>query len=317
MAMNRIQFQEGLSLPEFMRQFGAEDQCEKALESARWPNGFHCPRCENADYGVIHGRRHKRFQCRSCRYQATLTAGTIMEATKLPLTIWFLAFYLISQAKTGIAAMSLRRQLGVSYPTALMLHHKIMHAMGEREKLYVLSGTVQIDDAYLGGELPGGKAGRGSENKVPFVAAVSLSQENHPIYIKFKQVEGFTSEAILKWGKECLSPASRVMSDGLACFRSVTKLGCAHDPVIAGGRHPQDQPEFKWINTIIGNLKTSLSGVYHAFSFDKYADRYFAAFNYRFNRRFHLASLPNRLLIAAVNCKPCPGRQLWRAESPC
>jgi hypothetical protein len=176
-----------------------------------------------------------------------LTAGTIIEATKLPLTIWFLAFYLISQAKTGISAMSLRRQLGVSYPTALMLHHKIMHAMGEREKLSVLSGRVQIDDSYLGGDLPGGKAGRGSENKVPFVAAVSLNQENHPMYIKFQKVKGVTSEAIQKWATECLSPMSSVISDGLACFRSVTRIGCAHDPVITEGRHPKDQPEFKWI----------------------------------------------------------------------
>jgi transposase-like protein len=86
MAMNRIQFQEGLSLPDFVRQFGTEEQCERSLESSRWSSGFHCPRCENADYGVIYGRRQKRYQCRTCRYQATLTAGTIMEATKLPLT---------------------------------------------------------------------------------------------------------------------------------------------------------------------------------------------------------------------------------------
>ena len=81
MAMNRIQFQAGLSLPRFIELYGSEEKCEAALEQARWPDGFRCHRCEGKDYGLIHGRRHKRYQCRSCRQQATLTAGTILEAT--------------------------------------------------------------------------------------------------------------------------------------------------------------------------------------------------------------------------------------------
>jgi hypothetical protein len=97
-----------------------------------------------------------------------------MEATKLPLTKWFQAFYLVGDAKTGISSLSLMRKLGVNYRTAWLLHNKIMQAMSEREKTYVLRGKVQLDDAYLGGERNGGKPGRGSENKVPIVAAVSL-----------------------------------------------------------------------------------------------------------------------------------------------
>ncbi len=153
----------------------------------RWPDGFCCPRCGGQDYGIVHGRRHKRYQCRQCRHQATLTAGTIMEATKLPLTIWFLAFYLIGQAKNGISSLELSRSLGVNYDTAWLLQSKIMRAMTEREETYVLKGNVQIDDAYLGGERPGGKAGRGSENKVPIVAAVSLNQAGNPIHGRFLQ----------------------------------------------------------------------------------------------------------------------------------
>jgi len=98
MAMGRIQFQAGLSLPEFIQLYGAEENCEAALEQARWPDGFRCPRCECKEYGLIHGRRHKRYPCRSCRHQTTLTAGTILEATKLPLTTGFLALYLVGQA---------------------------------------------------------------------------------------------------------------------------------------------------------------------------------------------------------------------------
>ena len=92
----------------------------------------------------------------------------------------FFAIYLVSQAKTGLSALDLKRQLGVSYPTAWLIQQKLMQAMVERDAQYTLSGDVQVDDACLGGELAGGKAGRGSENKVPFVAAIPLSAEGRP-----------------------------------------------------------------------------------------------------------------------------------------
>jgi transposase-like protein len=182
--MNRIQFQPGLSMPEFLERYGTESQCEAALEHARWPSGFRCPRCDGAAYSRVRGRTHSLFQCQACRHQTSLIAGTVMQSTKLPLTVWFLAIYLISQAKTGLSALALMRQLGVSYPTAWLIHHKLMCAMAQREARYVLEGQVHVDDAYLGGERSGGTAGRGSENKVSFVAAVSLTDEGHPLRIK-------------------------------------------------------------------------------------------------------------------------------------
>ena len=196
MSMNRIQFQPGLSMPEFLKQFGTEVQCESELEQARWPQGFVCPCCTHTGHSVFIVGSHKTFQCQACRHQTSLIAGTLFQSTKLPLTIWFLAIYLISQAKTGLSALALKRYLGVSYPTAWLIQHKLMEAMSERETNYTLSGQVQIDDAYFGGELSGGKAGRGSENKVPFVAALSLDDEGHPLRIKLTPVSGFTSKAI-------------------------------------------------------------------------------------------------------------------------
>ena len=151
MARNGIQFQKGLSLLAFQRLYGTEEQCEAALEKARWPDGFRCPRCGGQHHGLVYGRRLKRYQCRNCGHQATLTAGTIMQATKLPLTTWFLAFYLIGQAKTGISSLELSRHLGVKYDTAWLLHHKILRAMADREEVYLLRGKIQMDDAYLGG----------------------------------------------------------------------------------------------------------------------------------------------------------------------
>jgi hypothetical protein len=305
-AMNRIQFQPGLSMPDFFTLYGTEAQCATALEKVRWPNGFQCPCCAGMAHCVLRGGSHKVFQCNACRHQTSLIAGTVFQGTKLKLTVWFLGIYLISQAKTGLSMLALKRQLGVSYPTAWLMDHKLMQAMAEREASYVLAGNVQVDDAYLGGERSGGKVGRGSENKIPFVAAVSLSVEGHPLHIKLTPVSGFTLKAIAQWAHTHLSPGSTVFSDGLSCFSAVTDAGCAHRPTVMAGRKPKDVPEFQWINTVLGNLKTSLSGCYHAFDFRHYAARYLAAFTYRFNRRFDLRTLNERLLVAAALCGPRP-----------
>jgi len=257
------------------------------------------------------------FQCNACHRQTSLIAGTLFQGSNLPLTTWFLAIYLVSQAKTGLSALALKRHLGVSYPTAWLIHHKLMQAMVEREDRYRLSGAVQMDDAYLGGERSGGKAGRGSENKVPFVAAVSMDDEGHPGRVKLTPVTGFTTEAIIDWSKSHLSPGCTVLSDGLACFGGVSAAGCLHVPLVVGGRKPDELPEFRWVNTVLGNVKTSLSGAYHAFDFGKYAGRYLAAIAYRFNRRFQLKTLPERLLVAAVTTGPRSEAWLRIAEDSC
>jgi transposase-like protein len=315
MARNSIQFQKGLSLPAFQRLYGTEEQCEAALEKARWPDGFRCPRCNGHEHGLVYGRRLKRYQCRNCGHQATLTAGTIMQATKLPMTTWFLAFYLIGQAKTGISSLELSRHLGVNYDTAWLLHNKILRAMADREEAYLLQGKIQIDDSYLGGELPGGKAGRGSENKIPIVAAVSLNEAGHPIHARITSVKGFSSEAIADWARHHLAPGSQVLSDGLACFRAVTTAGCSHEAIVTGGKHPSGLPQFRWINTLLGNLKTSFNGTFHAFNFDKYARRYLGGYCFRFNRRFSLAVMTERIANAVCCCMPCTERDLRVAEA--
>ncbi len=126
--------------------------------------------------------------------------------------------FLVSQSKNNIAALELKRQLGVGYPTAWRVKHKLMQVMAEREAGRAMQGEVLIDDAYLGGEHRG-KAGRGSQNKVPFVAAVQLSAQGHPQLARFDPVTGFTKVAIGQWAEHYLSPSTRVLSDGLNCFR--------------------------------------------------------------------------------------------------
>jgi transposase-like protein len=303
MNANAIHFQPGMSITAFVRDFGSEAQCFQALKAARWPDGFRCPSCGSGQHCEVRQGGRTLFQCSACRHQASVTAGSLMEHTKLPLKTWFLAIYLISQAKTGLSALALKRQLGVSYPTAWLLHHKINQAMAHRDAQHRLTGTIQLDDAYLGGERAG-KPGRGSENKVPFVAAVAVDHRGHPRYLKLSTLTGFTREAVAKWAAGSLAAGTVVRSDGLNCFAAVTDAGCVHQPRVVGCLKPRDLPEFKWVNTVLGNLKTTLSGAFHALKYRKYADRYLAAFAYRFNRRFDLRDLVVRLIVDVARHKP-------------
>lgn len=208
-----------------------------------------------------------------------------------------------------MSSLALKRALGVSYPTARALQHKINHAMALREGQHRLTGRVQPDDAYLGGEHPGGKLGRGSENKTPFVAAVSLDDKGRPQFLKLNRVSGSTSEAIKAWAQACLAPQTRVLSDGLGCFAAVRAAGCMHTPIVVGDRKPRELPQFQWVNTILGNLKTTLHGAFHSLAWAKHADCHLAAFAYRFNRRFDLRDLFARLIVDVARCpaRPIPG----------
>jgi transposase-like protein len=317
MAMNRIQFQPGMSLSEFFDQFGTEHQREHALEEARWPRGFVCGRCASTHASRFEVAGTRYWQCSACRHQTSLRSGTIFHGSKLALRKWFQTMFLISQSKNQVSALELKRQLGVSYPTAWRVKHKLMEVMAEREARRVLHGEVVIDDAYLGGEHRG-KAGRGSENKVPFVAAVQLSAQGRPQVARFDPVSGFTTTAIGDWAKRHLGAGSRVISDGLNCFPAVAQAGAVHLPEVVGtDRRSTDMACFAWINILLGNLKTSMSGTYHAFDFRKYGSRYLAEHQYRFNRRFDIKAIMPRLLRAAATTGPRSEAWLRSAEYSC
>lgn len=314
MGINKIQFQKGLSMAEFMESYGTEEKCHAALVASRWPAGFVCPKCGGTHHITFERKGLKYWQCSTCREQITATCGTIFHATKLPLTRWFLGMHLLSQSKNSISALELKRHLGVRYKTAWLLKHKLMQVMTLREDSRQLDGRVEIDDAYLGGELTGGKRGRGSENKVPFVAAVQTTEAGHPLFVCLTKLT-FTKNAIALWAQKSLCASANVVSDGLRCFRSVTEAGATHERTVTGGGAACVKLEqFRAVNTLLGNLKTTFSGTYHAFDFSKYAHRYLAEFQYRFNRRFDLSVILVRLLRASSVTMPHPERVIRAAE---
>lgn len=313
MSKNKVQFQKGMSLTEFQALYGREEQCRSAIFKARWPTGFCCPECGGTRYCEIRSR--KVYQCHRCHHQTSLLSGTIYEQTKLPLTQWFLATYLLTQNKNGLSALSLSRHLGVSYNTAWSLKHKLMQVMLERERRHPLSGRLELDDAYWGGEKRGGKRGRGSENKTPFVAAVETTEDGQPVRMKMNPVKGFRKSEIRRWSEQQLKSGSHVVTDGLPAFNGVEEAGFDHEVIVTGGgARSVEVLAFRWINTTLGNIKNALHGTYHAMR-PKHLPRYLAEFEYRFNRRFHLENLVPRLVVASACTPPLPGHLLKLAEA--
>ena len=300
MARNPVQFQKGLGLAEFYAHYGREEQCHAALIKMRWPEGFVCPKCGGRKHSYAKARRI--FQCSACRAQTSVKAGTLFHKSRTPLIKWFLAIYLLTQSKNDIAALELARQLGVKWDTAWLIKQKLMETMRLRNRNYKLKGDVQLDDAYLGGEKPG-KRGRGAANKIPFVIAVQ-TREDKPIYTQLRCVAGFTNSEIKAYAAASIEAGSPVATDGLACFAALTSAGMVHRPIVTGGGRP-DEAEFKWVNTGLGNIKCAIAGTCRAVR-PRHAARYLAAYEYRFNRRFELDKMVERLATVAAKTTPQP-----------
>ncbi len=177
-----------------------------------------------------------------------------------------------------------------------------------------LGGLVQVDDVYWGGKKSGGKRGRGAPGKTPFIAALQRNEAGHPVFMRLSRVGSYESAEMLRWAKHHLSPESVVVSDGLACFKSVEKTGHIHYPIKTTGRY--NTPNFRvfdWLNTVIGNVKNAVIGTYHGMS-HRHLPRYLGEFCYRFNRRFRLPLLLTSLIVDAVNSDPIPQHVLSCAE---
>ena len=309
---SEIHFQPGVSLIEFQRRFGTEEQCRKHLLRLKWPEGYRCPKCGHNRCYLIESR--SLYQCRACRHHTSLLAGTIFSSTKLPLTIWFFAIYLITQSKEGCAALKLRRFLGISQTAAMRIKHKLQMVMKSADDQRPLRDFVQIDDVYWGGKRPGGKRGRGSEGKTPFVAALQRNDKGHPVFIRFSRVGGFNGSEMMRWGQKHLKPSTLVISDGLKCFKSLNNIGNFHFSIKTTGRYKSpDFTFFNWLNTVIGNVKNKLIGTYHGMD-PRHLPRYLGEFCFRFNRRFDLDKLLSSLLYYSVQIGPIPERQLRLAE---
>jgi transposase-like protein len=281
-----------MSLIKFQKEFKTEEDCVSYLSSQKWKDGFQCPKCKHEKYYYMQKRR--LFECQQCAHQTSVTAGTLMHKTKLPLQTWFWAMYLVVHDKRGKSALALSDVLEVNYRTALRLLRKIREAMRAQDANYQLSGLVEMDDAYFGGR-KAGTDGRGT-GKVKVAIALSTDEKGRPRHLRMKVIEKVSIEEIHRVAVECIAKGSTILSDGHVSYKQLKNMGYQH---ISKNYYKEDKDEFlKWLHTVISNAKAFVEGTYHGLG-SEYLQTYLNEFCYRFNRRFFAKELFGRLLNAA------------------
>ncbi|GFP34697.1 hypothetical protein HKBW3S43_00489 [Candidatus Hakubella thermalkaliphila] len=288
-----------MTLEQFEKQFNTEEACRDYSFSIRWPNGFQCPRCGHAKAWPI-GK--VLFQCTSCHYRTSVIAGTIFQDTHKPLTMWFRATWWVTAQKNGASALGLQRILGLgSYRTAWTWLHKLRRAMVTpgRDKL---SGYVEVDDAYIGGESEG-KRGRGSENKILIVVAVEVTGKKIG-RVRISRVPDVSGESLLKAIQESVEKGSSIPTDGWQGYNGLSKVGYTHEVTVA--KRVKKSDLLPHVHLVISLLNRWLMGTHQGAVTDKHFEYYLDEYTFRFNRRasYYRGMLFYRLIQNAINVEP-------------
>ena len=266
-----------LDLIKLIDQFHDENKCRAYLEQLRWRKGPICPKCSSAEITRIYVRN--QMNCKSCRHRFTVTAGTIFNDSHLPLWKWFVATYLMIESRKGMSANQLSRTLGVSYKTAWYLCHRIRKAMDEA-RLKLLTGTVEVDETYVGGK-GHGKRGRGTLNKAIAIGAI---QRGGPV--RLRSIEHASKQELHAFIKETVGDeAAAIYTDQWKAYQGIADANTRHETV----NHAKHQ----WVNgdvhtnsveNVWSLLKRSVVGSYHKVS-AKHLDAYLNELEWRFNNR--------------------------------
>jgi transposase-like protein len=222
----------------------------------------------------------------------SVTAGTVFHKTKLPLSYWFWAIFLVANDKRGISAMTLARFLDVSYPTAWLMLKKIREAMAARNAQYQLAGLVQVDDAYFGGRSHG-KRGRGTSQD-PVLVGVGIDSRGHPTSAFLEAVPDLQQETVVAALQRRVAPQGVLHTDGLAPYAAAAQaLEATHR--VTRAQDPEAHEVCHWIDTVISLAKAFIDGTYHGRG-RAHRQWYLEEFVYRFNRRWLGDRLVDRLL---------------------
>jgi transposase-like protein len=288
---------EAISFEEWQKRFSEEDACIAHLIEARWPKGYVCSQCQSTQHYYIAG--HHRFECRDCGHTLGVKVGTVFENSKLPLTKWFTAILLMSSDKGGISAQRLSKVVNVDWNTARLMLSKLRTVMGDRNREYQLAGTVEFDDALVGGVSTGGKRGRGAEKKTPVLVACE-NEGAHAGFVAMKAVPSVDGDEVKAFAQEAIQPGKEVRTDGLAALNT---LGEKHNHQAKVTPSKEAKIWLPWVHTAIALLKRFLLGTFHGVS-GKYLQEYLDEFCYRFNRRAWEGEIPVRLLSLCVAHPP-------------
>lgn len=263
---------------EFERLFSDEMQCLAYLKFIRWPSGFVCPHCDGKPHWETSGGL---FKCQSCSKRCSVTAGTFFHKSKLPLTLWFRAFWWVVAQKNGVSAQGLQRILGLgSYRTAWTWLHKIRRLMvlPNRDRL---NGDVEVDETFVG-ESKSGKRGRGAEGKVPVVIALELRGKGTG-RVRLERVPNCTRVTLEAFIEAKIEKGSKVITDGWKAYGHIEDKGYGHEVQQAIQMDGEEiLPE---LHRIAALLKRWLLGTHQSYCVTRYMAYYLDEFCFRYNRR--------------------------------
>ena len=290
---------------QFEAQFATEEACREYLVALRWPDGFRCPNCAHAkawrtQRGLLH--------CALCGHQTSTTAGTIFQDTRKPLRLWFRAMWHVTSQKSGVSALGLQRVLGLgSYETAWVWLHKLRRAM-VRPGRDRLSGTVEVDEVYIGGE-KSGKRGRGALGKSLVVIAAEKDGGGTG-RIRLCRVRDASAASLQLALSQVVAPGSLVETDGWSGYRGIDQLGYVHHvarDAAEVGEHPLPR-----CHRVASLLQRWLLGTHQGAVRPSHLDYYLDEYTFRFNRRTSNSrgKLFYRLAQQAVAVDPVPEKAL-------
>ncbi|AWP23466.1 IS1595 family transposase [Acidiferrobacter sp. SPIII_3] len=303
------------SLPEFQEVFPDDKACAKYLEHLRWPQGFSCRKCEATGEPYRFAKRTSVvLRCRTCQANVSLTANTVMRASRVPLSIWFWGAYLVTTQTPGQSALQFQRQLGLSrYETAFQLLHKLRAGMVRPERDTIGSlYPVEVDEALVGGRTKG--QGRGVHRMATVVGAIEIRQKsvkkngelpnrkNYAGRLRLRVVPNRESKTLTAFVRDSAANGAIVRTDGWRGYDDLATMGYTHKPLVLNGDPERTEAHLPMIHIAFSNLKTWLLGTHHGVS-HKHLQAYLNEFVFRFNRRFYPMTAFNSVLGLAANAK--------------
>jgi transposase-like protein len=299
-------------LTEFEARFSTEEACREYLFRLRWPDGFRCPRCGGRKAWPL---REVLLQCAACGHQSSVTAGTIFQDTRKPLTLWFRAIWWVTSQKNGASAIGLQRVLGLgSYKTAWTWLHKLRRAMVRpgRDRLI---GTIEVDETYLGG-LEEGVRGRQTESKALIV--VAAQEDGNGIgRIRMRRIPDASTESLMPFVQDAIAPGSLVHTDGWLGYLPLEKNGYRHRVTFVRGKRESASELMPRVHRVVSLLKRWLLGTHQGAVSHEHLDYYLDEFTFRFNRRTSRSrgKLFFRLVQQAVAVEPAPYKSMVKCAA--
>lgn len=287
---------------EFVALFPDDRACAAYLTQLHWPEGFICPACERVSTPWNQSRG--RLVCRVCRHQTSVTAGTIFDKTRTPLTTWFEAAWHVTTAKNGLSAKTLERTLGTHYRVAWTMLQRFRVAMVDAERT-LLSGEVEVDETLVGGVQQGGKRGRGS-NKSVVVIAVEVRQPKGVGRVRMRHVSDASGASLVPFVRDLVAPEAVVLTDGWGGYNGLAELGYTRKTIMLSSSGDPAHVSMPGVHRVASLLKRWILGTHQGSIVPAHLQSYLEEFTFRFNRRTSRSRglVFRRLLEQAVVTRP-------------